>query len=297
MSADAKAGAGAGSGAADGKESAGAGYVDPPMTIWEHLAELRKRLVVCLVVVLVFTTIAWEFREGILAFLVRPFADAWRAEGVAGSPTLHFPTPAAAFVAYFQISLLAGLLASAPILFYEVWAFIAPGLYAREKKYVIPFVGCSSLLFVGGGYFGWRLAFPIAFRYFLSLSGTLKSVDVVVSPTVMMGDYIGFVMQLLLGFGVIFELPLFILFLSLAGIVNYLWLIRYFRHFVLVAFIVAAVLTPPDVTSQLLMALPMIVLYAGSIGLAWAFGKPPTEGQRAHYARKDEERRAKKTAS
>ncbi|MSP26328.1 MAG: twin-arginine translocase subunit TatC [Myxococcales bacterium] len=267
------------------------------MTIWEHIAELRKRLVICLVAVLVLTTIAWEFREPLLSFLVKPFADAWRAEGVSGNPSLHFPTPAAAFVAYFRVALLAGLLGSSPVMFYQLWAFVAPGLYAREKRYVIPFVTCSSLLFVGGGYFGWRLAFPIAFRYFLSLAGSLESIQVTVTPTVMMGDYIDFVMQLLLGFGLIFELPLFILFLSLAGIVNYLWLARYFRHFVLVAFIVAAVLTPPDVTSQLLMALPMIVLYTVSIGLAWAFGKAPTEGQREHYRRKDEAGRAKKKSA
>ncbi|MBI4701902.1 MAG: twin-arginine translocase subunit TatC [Deltaproteobacteria bacterium] len=254
------------------------------MTLWEHLAELRRRLIYCLLTVAAGCLLAWEGREQILAFLVKPFADAWRAKGIPGQVTLHFATPGAAFVAYFELAMLGGFLLSTPMLFYQAWRFVAPGLYAREKRYVVPFVLSSTVLFVGGGLFGWRAAFPIAFEYFLSLSGTLQGQGVAIVPTVMMGDYLSFVAFMLLAFGIVFEIPVFILFLALAGIVNYLHLIYYGRWFVLGAFIVAAIVTPPDVTSQVLVAIPMCVLYAASIVLAYFFGPKPTAEQRRRYS-------------
>ncbi|HHH30322.1 MAG TPA: twin-arginine translocase subunit TatC [Polyangiaceae bacterium] len=265
------------------------------MTIWEHLAELRKRLIIIIIVLVVAAGLAWEIRETLLAFLVKPYVDAWRENGVPGNPMLHFQTPAAAFMAYFKLSLLGGAVIAAPIIFYQLWAFVAPGLYAKEKKFVIPFVISSTLLFVGGGYFGWKLAFPLAFKYLLGLGGSLSQivlpldVELAVTPTVMMGDYISFVTRMLLGFGLIFEIPLFIFFLSVAGIINYLHLIRYGRWFVVAAFLVAAMLTPPDITSQTMMALPMIALYVLSILLAYIFGKPPTDAQREAFKRHKKE--------
>ncbi len=255
-------------------------YHDPPMSLWDHLAELRKRLVISIIAMAVMAGVAWEFREYLLTFLVTPFAEAWRTQNLPGEVKLHFQSPAAAFLGYFKLSLLGGAAAASPIIFYQLWAFIAPGLYAREKKFVIPFVLCSSTLFVGGGYFGWRMVFPLAFKYLLGLSGTLEVVNVQLAPTVMLGDYINFVTRMLLGFGLIFEIPLIIFFLSVAGIVNYLHLIHYGRWFVVGSFIIAAMITPPDITSQVFMALPMVFLYGGSILLAYAFGQPPTENQR-----------------
>lgn len=279
------------------------GYDDPPMTIWEHLAELRKRLIVIIVVLVVAAGLAWEIRETLLAFLVKPYVDAWRDNGVPGDPMLHFQTPAAAFMAYFKLSLLGGAVIAAPLIFYQLWAFVAPGLYAKEKKFVIPFVISSTLLFIGGGYFGWKLAFPLAFKYLLGLGGSLSQimlpldVELSVTPTVMMGDYISFVTRMLLGFGLIFEIPLFIFFLSVAGVVNYLHLIRYGRWFVVAAFLAAAMLTPPDITSQTMMALPMIVLYVLSILLAYIFGKPPSDAQREAFKKhKDEMKEPPKKA-
>lgn len=274
------------------------GYVDPPMTIWEHLAELRKRLIYIIIALLVCGGIAWEFRETLLAFLVKPYVDAWRDNGVPGEPMLHFQTPAAAFLAYFKLSLLGGAVIAAPLIFWQLWSFVAPGLYAKEKKFVIPFALSSTVLFVGGGYFGWKLAFPVAFKYLLGLGGNLSKimlpldVELSVTPTVMMGDYISFVTRMLLGFGLIFEIPLFIFFLSVAGIINYLHLIRYGRWFVVAAFLVAAMMTPPDITSQTMMALPMILLYVLSIGLAYVFGKPPSDAQREAYKRSKSESKA-----
>ena len=265
---------------------------DKPMTIWEHLTELRKRLIYAMLAWVGGCVAAWGFREELLAILVKPFAEAWRAQKIGPEVTLHFATPGAAFVAYMKLAMLGGTALASPFIFYQLWRFVAPGLYAREQRFVIPFVLVSTGLFVGGGYFGWKAAFPVAFGYLLSLSGTVGTQGVTIVPTVMMGEYISFVTNLLLGFGVIFEIPVLVFFLSVAGIVNYLHLIHYARWAILVAFIVAAVLTPPDVASQLVMAIPMVVLYGGSIFVAMIFGKKPTAGQRQAYARKRRRARA-----
>lgn len=255
------------------------------MSFWEHLDELRGRLLWSIGTFLAACGVAWTARERILAFLVKPFADSWQAQHLPGPAALHFGAPGAAFVAYLKLSMIGGVVLAAPLLFYQLWAFVAPGLYAREKRFVIPFVVTSSGLFVGGGYFGWRAAFPLAFNYFLSMAGTVGVQGVTITPTVMMDAYLDFVMQMLLAFGVVFEIPLFITFLAMAGMVNYLQLIKFGRWFILISFVVAAVMTPPDVTSQLLMALPMCLLYFLSIGLAYVLGKKPTAEQREAYRR------------
>jgi sec-independent protein translocase protein TatC len=232
--------------------------------------------------------VAWAYKDPILAFLWKPFAQSWKLQNIPGDPTLNFAAPSDAFTAYLRLSLIGGLLIATPVIFYQLWAFIAPGLYAREKKFVLPFVGLSTVLFVGGGLFGWRIAFPVTFQYFLGLAGDAQTAaGLAIRPVVMMRDYLDFATQMLLAFGLVFELPLFILFLSIAGIVNYLQLIRFGRWFILVAFIVGAVLTPPDTTSQIVMSVPLCLLYFMSIGLAFLFGKRPTKEQIAA----DKERR------
>lgn len=256
---------------------------DTPMTFWEHLEELRKRVIYSVVAFIAACFGAWEIREPILAILVKPFSESWIAQKIPGNPSLHFGAPGAAFLAYVKLSMIGGAAMAAPVVFYQLWSFVAPGLYAREKRYVIPFVLFSTLLFVGGGFFGWRAAFPIAFDYFLSMSGTVGEQSITITPTVMMGEYLDFVSQMLLAFGIIFEIPLLALFLSITGLVNYLHLIRFGRWFVMVAFVIAAILTPPDATSQIMMAVPMCILYVLSIGLAYLFGKPPTEAQREAF--------------
>lgn len=256
-----------------------------PMTFWEHLEELRTRLIRSVIALFAGCVVAWEFHGRLLEFLKRPYAAAWAHAGLPGDPSLHQAAPAAGFVAYVKLALIGGAALAAPIIFYQLWAFIAPGLYAREKKYIIPFVSLSSLLFVGGGWFAWRVAIPISMKYFLALSegGGGPTGSVAITPTFMVGEYIDFCLQVMLGFGLTFELPMLFLFLSIAGVVNYLMLIRYARWFIMVAFILAAILTPPDVISQLTMAIPMCVLYGVSIGLVYIFGKPPTEAEKEAY--------------
>lgn len=270
---------------------------DRKMNFWEHLEELRGRLIRSLAAYVAGAVIAWTYRDEILAWLWKPFAESWVAQGIPGEPTLNFAAPSDAFMAYMKLSLIGGLLIAAPVIFYQLWSFVAPGLYGKEKKYVIPFVFFSTVLFVGGGLFGWQIAFPITFDYFLGLAGTAKGAGLAIQPVVMMGEYLDFVTQILLAFGLVFELPLFILFLSIAGIVNWLQLLRFGRWFVLVAFVVGAVISPPDTTSQLVMAIPLCILYFVSIGLAYLFGKRPTPEQiaadKAYRAMRREEERQK----
>lgn len=239
------------------------------MTFWEHLEELRSRLIKMFVAFLVGAGACWSYREQLLALLTRPFVDAWAHGGVGGKAALHFPAPADLFVAYIKLSVLGGLVVALPWMLYQLWAFVAPGLYRNEKRLALPFVVSSCVLFAVGGYFGWKVAFPVAFEYLLSFSGQVAGTEFEVKPTVMVGDYISFVTQALIGFGAAFELPVVVFFLAIAGIVDHTHLLKFFRYFVVVAFVIAAVITPPDVTSQFLLAIPLILLYVLSIGIAW----------------------------
>lgn len=274
---------------------------DKPMTFWEHIEELRKRIVWALGSLIVGCIVAWYFKEKILAAIVKPFSDSWRHQHVAGDPSLHFASPAAALVAYVKLAIIGGAALAAPFVFYQIWSFVAPGLYSKEKKYVLPFVTVSTLLFVGGGWFGYLAAFPFTFGYFLSLSGDVDAQKVVtIVPTVMMEDYIDFVMQMLFGFGIVFEIPILLTFLAMIGAVNHRMLIRFTRYYIFIAFVVAAVLTPPDWTSQLVMAIPACLLYFVSIGLVYVFQKKEfredDEETKKAKAKKKADEEAKKIA-
>jgi sec-independent protein translocase protein TatC len=248
---------------------------DVPMTIWEHLEELRKRLVWSMAALIIGMLAAWQYKEKLLELLVHPFRESWMAQGLAGPTTLHFAGPGDGMLAYFKLSMIGGAAVAAPVVFYQIWSFVAPGLYAKEKRFVIPFVFFSTVLFVGGGYFGFRLAFPMTFGFFLSASGTIGD-SITITPTVMMAEYISHVTTWLLAFGLIFEIPLFLMFLGMAGIVDHKALIRFSRYWVFIAFVVAAVITPPDVVQQLVIAAPMCALYFFSIGLVYLVQKRMT---------------------
>ncbi|MFZ5897353.1 MAG: twin-arginine translocase subunit TatC [Myxococcota bacterium] len=244
---------------------------DGTMTLWEHLEELRSRIVRMILSFVLGGIIAWIYRERLLKWLTQPYVDA-------GGATLHFPSPAALFISYVRLAAIAGLVFALPLILYQVWAFIAPGLYSREKKFAIPFVITSCSLFAAGSWFGWRFAFPLAFKYLLSFAGKVGGIDVV--PTVMVSEYIDFVSHMLLAFGFAAELPVLVFFLSIAGIVDHKALIRFFRYFVVLAFVISAILTPPDPLSQLMLAVPLCVLYGISILVAYVFARrrtPPSE--------------------
>jgi sec-independent protein translocase protein TatC len=252
---------------------------DRTMSFWEHLDELRRRLTRAAITYIIATFAAWTIRDKLLQQLWKPFREEWIAQKIPGDPSLHFAAPGDQFAAYFKLSMIAALGLSAPIIFWELWSFVAPGLYKKEKRWSFAIVFVSTLFFVGGGLFGWRIAFPISFSYFLGLTGEAAASGVNVVPTVMMGDYLDFTLQMLLAFGIVFELPLFLTVLSMLGIINYLTMIRFGRWFVLIASVIGAVISPPDTTSMIVMTVPLVGLYFLSIGLAYIFGQKPSDEQ------------------
>jgi sec-independent protein translocase protein TatC len=248
------------------------------MTLWEHLEELRSRLVKMALAFAIGAIAAWNFRHEIFEILTIPFVAAWDTAKHGPLPKIHFQSPAAAFIAFVKLSGLAGFVAALPIMLYQVWAFIAPGLYAKEKRWAIPFVATSCLLFAGGAYFGWRFAFPAAFQFLLGMGGEFGKVHL--EPTLMFDGYIEFVSHMLLAFGTAAELPVVAFFLSVIGVITHRHLIKFFRYFVVIAFVIAAVITPPDPLSQFMLAVPLIGLYGISILIAYVFAKKKsTEGE------------------
>jgi sec-independent protein translocase protein TatC len=231
-----------------------------PLT--EHLAELRSRLFKMVAAWVLGAVIAWSFNEEIFRFLLEP---AVRALGGDGRP-LQAIAPTEIFFTYLKCALLAGFVLSLPVLFWQAWAFVAPGLYESEKNTAVPFVVVSTLLFAGGAIFGYLVVFPIMFDF---LSGFDS--DFVQSAWTMR-EVFALTTRLFLAFGVAFELPVAIFFLSVAGIVDARTLLRATPYAVLGVFVLAAVLTPPDWVSQVLLAGPMVVLYLLGVGVAWLFG-------------------------
>ena len=238
------------------------------MTIWEHLDELRKRIIKAAIGVLGMTIIAWNFRERLLGELVKPYQHTW-LEHFNKPLVLQTLAPADAFLGYFELALTAGVVASAPVIFYQLWAFVSPGLYSKEKRLIVPFVLFSTALFLSGVAFAYYIAFPFTFNYFLSLLGTVGD-GVEVTQIVTLEFFLDFATRFLLGFGAVFELPLFIAFLVLAKIVTPAQLLKFGRWATILAFIVGAIVTPgPEVTSQLSVSLALVGLYFFSIPLAY----------------------------
>ncbi len=253
-----------------------------PFTI--HLSELRTRLRNAIIALIVACGVAFYFSEALFALLARPLAEAFHLAGLK-NPGLKFGSLTEPFWVYFELSVYAGVFIASPVIFHQLWKFIAPGLYDREKKIAVPFAVCSALMFIGGGMFCYFFVFPAAFKFFLSYSsqniGRIRDafgvIDVNVTPgslgieaTLFMQQYLELTTKMLLGFGLVFELPLLIFFLSYAGIVTHRGLWRWNKYWVILSFVIGGVLTPgPDVMSQLLMATPLIVLYNLSIVIAW----------------------------
>ena len=243
---------------------------DVKMTLWEHLGEFRNRLVKAALGLLVCTVVAWAYRVQILAWLIRPYERAWIERGMPGAPELQTLSPADVFVGYLQLSLLAGIIGAAPILFYQLWSFISPGLYAKEKRLIVPFVVFSTTLFLSGVFFSYYVAFPFTFQYFFSLLGQVSSTGTVLTQRPTLEFYLDFATRMLLAFGCVFELPLFISFLVLAEIVTPRQLLKFSRWAVLLAFVLGAIVTPgPEISSQLAVSGALVGLYFMSIGIAF----------------------------
>ena len=235
---------------------------DEPAPITEHLAELRKRIFWILACLLFFTAIAFGFAEEIFLFLLEPVVAVMEERG----SRLQAISPTETFFTYLKAALLAGFMASLPVTFWHLWAFVSPGLYAQERRAVIPFVLASTLLFAGGAIFGYTQVFPIVFEF---LSGFDTSGLIEQSWTMSLA--FSTTARLFLAFGVAFELPVLIFFLAITGIVSARKLWTGTPYAVLGIFVAAAVLTPPDFVSQVFLAIPMLVLYLLGVGAAWVF--------------------------
>lgn len=242
-----------------------------------HLEELRKRLVVCAIGVGAGFVIAYIFAERLFQLLVAPL-KAVMPEG----DQLIFTNLPEMFFAYIKVAFIAGIMAASPLIFYQLWMFIAPGLYRKEKKMAIPFVISSTILFVGGALFGYFVVFPFGFKFFIGFSNEY----VKALPSVK--QYFSFSMKLLLAFGAVFELPVIIFFLSKMGIVTPQFLRQKRKYAILLTFALAAILTPPDVITQCMMAGPLIVLYEIGI-LVSRVAQKKKEGREAAKAEADED--------
>ena len=235
---------------------------DRPMGLMDHLSELRGRLVRCCLAVMVGFIACWAVVDPIFDALVAPLLSVLPD----GSHAIYTTLPEG-FFTRMHIAFVAGVFVSSPTIFYQVWAFIAPGLYEEEKRSIIPVAVMSAFFFISGGAFCYFVVFPNAFAFFMSYATD----TIVAMPKI--SDYLSFVLKLILAFGLVFEMPLFAFFLARMGIITAELMRRVRRYAILAIFIVAAILSPPDVVSQLLMAAPMLVLYEVSIFVAAGFGK------------------------
>ncbi len=228
----------------------------------EHLGELRDRLIRCFIAIGIGFLIAYYFKEKIFAILTAPLVSAMGK----GSNMIFTGLPEA-FFTYLKVSLLAGLIIALPVVFYEFWMFISPGLYRKERKFLVPIVLLSLIFFVVGACFGYFVVFPFGFRFFLGFS--TESIKAMPS----MKEYLGFASKMLLAFGLVFELPLIMTFLARMGLVSVDFLRKNRKYAILIIFTVSAILTPPDVATQLMMAGPLMVLFEISILGARIFQK------------------------
>jgi len=240
------------------------------LPITEHLAELRARIGRSLLAWVIGAIVSWSQAETIFGYLLKPAIEALGPDG----GHLQAIAPTEIFFTYLKCALLAGFLLALPVIFWQLWAFVAPGLYDKEKKAIVPFVSVSTLLFIGGSLFGYTMVFPLMFAFFTSFDSNL-----VVSAWTMQ-EVFAFTTRLFLAFGAAFELPVVVFFLAITGILDARQLLKGTPYAVLVIFVAAAILTPPDWVSQVLLALPMVALYLLGVGVAWVFG-----GSRARGAR------------
>jgi sec-independent protein translocase protein TatC len=234
------------------------------MPFLEHLGELRQRIMWSLAAVLVGLGITLPFIERLMKFVRRPF------ELAAPGQKLVFLAPTEAFWVYMKVAIIAGLILAMPMVLYQIWAFVAPGLHTHEKRYAAPFVLVGSLFFVMGAAFAQLVVIPYALRFLVSFPGAE------LAPMISVNSYVDFVLKFTLAFGVVFELPVLITLASRLGIVTPQMLARNRKYAVLGNFIVAAILTPtPDIFNQMLMAGPLILLYELGIVAARVFGRRP----------------------
>jgi sec-independent protein translocase protein TatC len=242
---------------------------DVKMPLTAHLQELRWRLIKALIAIAIAFLACYNFADWLFELLTRPLL-ALNPGGGADAVRLIGTGVVEAFFTKLKVALIAGIFLSSPAILYQIWAFVAPGLYDTEKRYAKPFVFFGTFFFLAGAWFCYTQVLPVGYRFFMEQYQTIR-----VDPQIRISEYLSFTARMLLAFGVTFELPVVTFFLARLGFVTHRMMLKYTRYAILVIFIVAAMLTPgPDVASQLLLATPLLLLYALSIGVAYVFGKP-----------------------
>jgi sec-independent protein translocase protein TatC len=241
---------------------------DANMTLTEHLEDLRWCILKSILAVVLASGLSYFYADAIFDFVVAPLR-----QNLQPGQNLIGTSVTEAFFVEIKVALAAGVLFSCPVIFYQIWRFVAPGLSGREKKWVVPFVLCATFFFVSGAAFCYRFVLPVAFKYFIEQYQTMG-----VSPAIRIGEYFTFFFRMVLAFSATFELPVFTFFLVRVGIWDYHFMLRSFRYALVLIFVIAAILTPtPDVINQSLLAIPMLLLYILSIGIAYVWRRP--EGQ------------------
>lgn len=235
--------------------------VEENMPFLSHLEELRKRLIISFIAIGIGFGVSYAYAEKILLILKRPFPG----ELIALAPT-------EAFLTILKVSIFTGVLLAAPVILHQIWKFVAPGLYEHEKKHTIIFVIVATLLFLGGATFCYFAILPQGLKFLQRFAP-----EAINTNTFRLSDYVSFVTKLLLGFGAVFELPLVMTFLTMIGVVTPKWLAANRKYAILIMFIVGAILTPPDVFTQTMMAGPLFLLYEVSIIASRIVSKAKTE--------------------
>jgi sec-independent protein translocase protein TatC len=241
---------------------AGAEQELPRMSFLEHLEELRKRILYVVVALAVAFFVCWSFAPQIFHYIEQPVL-----RYLPPGEKLAFTRLTSPFFLYMKVAFLGAIFLAAPVVLWQVWSFIAPGLYKTERRYAAPFIIFASLFFMAGGWFGYSYIFPIACKFFIEMGRDFQQV-------ITIDDYFSFASKMILGMGFVFETPILIFFLARLGIVTPAFLLQKFKYAVLIIFVIAALITPtPDMVTQTALAVPMILLYLLGIGIAYLFGQ------------------------
>jgi sec-independent protein translocase protein TatC len=231
------------------------------MGFLDHLEELRKRIVYSIIAVGVGFGVCWWKAEWLYGFMQKPIVDVLRKHGL--PEKLVFLNPTDPFNLYLKVAAMAGLFLTSPFVLYQVWMFISPGLYRNEKRYAVPFMVSTITLFLSGGYFGYRIVYPRALDFLIGFGKQFQ-------PMITIVEYTQLFLSIVLGMGLIFEMPILVFFLAFMGIMSPEFMVKNFRYSILVIFIIAAIVTPtPDIVNMCVFAAPMLLLYGLSIGVAY----------------------------
>jgi sec-independent protein translocase protein TatC len=245
---------------------------DYRMSILDHLRELRGRLIVALWAVVLGFLACFAFADTLFAWLAQPMRDALAAHG---NGTLAVTEAMEGLFVKMRVAGLSGFFLASPVVFWQAWQFVAPGMYDTERRHVLPLVSASTLLFLSGAAFAYFVVFRYGFPIFLEMNGEGIAAVLTIS------SYLTFATTLLVAFGASFQLPVVVYFLARLGLINARDMVRGFRYAIVMIFVVAAVLTPPDVLSQFLMAVPLLVLYVVGIGVAAVFSTKKADADAA----------------